>query len=324
MEKTKTTTIGNKKKRTPKRRNTLSLLDITAFFLLLFFAVLAGISVKDYLERQMANLVQPAWGTIEDKKTVDVLVIREETLIQAPKDGEFIAIRQENERVKEGAAIGYIKAYIDGSAKTFDVLTSCSGTVHYDLDGYEGILNGAPLDELSIDKLFHTLRTDNISNQESDLNTGKGHVVAKIIDSLLDYTVILAFSDEVYFPESGCVSFYPANDNDLLIGQIIDKLVTPDSMYLIMNITSGSDYLTENRYFQADAVINRYSGMIIPSNAIIQDNLGKSGIYKEKSGEFTFCPVVVEGTAEGQSAVSGIAITDKILINPTGNGAFSD
>ena len=304
-----------------KRKKDFRIIDFIALIFLVFFAVLAGISIKDYIEHKVLDFTQTVTGTLDESLPVKVLVIRSETPIKAPTDGIFIPELNEGERIKEGAVIGYIEAYSNGLNTKTEVMASKSGTVHYSLDGLEDMLSMESLNNLDLDKLFfsldYLLKTNNDNNNSSQLNTGKGYTIAKIIDNLVNYTVILAYEGEDLFPSDGEISFIITGSDLTLNGSLIDKLTTENFTYLVLDVFPGSyDLLTENRYFDAEAIITEYSGIIIPLSAIIEDNEGIKGVYQKYRGNLEFCPVEIIGIIGDQAAVIGVDPLKEIVTNP--------
>ena len=304
-----------------KRKKDFRIIDFIALIFLVFFAVLAGISIKDYIEYKMLDFTQTVTGTLDENLPVKVLVIRSETPIKAPTDGIFIPELNEGERVKEGAVIGYIESYNNGLNTKTEVMASKSGTVHYSLDGLEDMLSMESLNNLDLDKLFfsldYLLKTNNDNNNSSQLNTGKGYTIAKIIDNLVNYTVILAYEGEDLFPSDGEISFIITGSDLPLNGSIIDKLTTENFTYLVLDVFPGSyDLLTENRYFDAEVIITEYSGIIIPLSAIIENNEGIKGVYQKYRGNLQFCPVKITGIIGNQAAVIGVDPLKEIVTNP--------
>ena len=301
---------GKKNKRIKKLRTS----DFIAFILLLFFAVLAGINIKDYIGYYRLDFIQPVTGTLTDQISVQALVVRSETFVQAPKDGEFTPICEEGERVRCGTVIGYITDEKNGIRNKLAVLAPASGTVHYKFDGLEGILSADTLGEVSLDQVFATL--GNGLNQETEpmLQEGKGHHVAKIIDNLDQYRVILALEDKDPYSVNSKISF-ALPDGDIVTGSISDKLETATSVYLIVGLSAGIPYLTENRAFTAQLILNQYNGLIIPKSAVTKDKTGSTGVFEKGSGELRFCPITIQGMVGDQVAVTGQDLKE-VVSNP--------
>lgn len=315
---------ANKKRK--KARNKTA--DTIAIILLIGVAVLIFFSVKNSISLSLINFANVEEGQIMDGIDGKALILREETLITTPAAGKFIPALAEGARVKSGTTVGYIEQESD---KKIGVKATKTGIVSYNLDGVEGLAQQDDLNELNIAQLFALIDPNTQNNNQStgaaagenDM-LGKNTAVCKIIDNLLDYTVIIAVSQSSEIADADYLKFsvidLPTEDttvtNSNVFSAKVNNILQDGSYkYIVMTFLPKIDYFSQNRYFTAKLVQNIYSGQIIPASAIMEKD-GQNGVYKSYKKRFVFACVEINGIIADQAAVSGLAAGDKVVVNP--------
>jgi putative membrane fusion protein len=315
---------ANKKRK--KTRNKTA--DTIAIILLIGVAVLIFFSAKNSISLSMIDFANVEEGQITDGIDGKALILREETLITASAAGKFTPTLAEGARVKSGTTVGYIE---QESGNKISITATKTGIVSYNLDGAEGLAQQDDLNELNIAQLFALLDPDMQSKNQttgaaaSENDTlGKNTAVCKIIDNLLDYTIIIAVPQSSTVADSDYLKFsvpdWPQEDTATATSNVFNAKVNNilqdgSYKYIVMNFLPKVDFFSQNRYFAAKLVQNIYAGQIIPASAIIEKN-GQSGVYKSYKKRFVFAGIEIKGIIDDQAAVSGLTDGDKVVINP--------
>ncbi|NTW05591.1 MAG: hypothetical protein HGA27_05700, partial [Peptococcaceae bacterium] len=245
-------------------------------------------------------------GELEEKYPAPGLLVRKETVIDAPVDGQLTLLVEEGERVRSGEAIAQIEVSEHFSAtdsKTgFVVIRSPESGVVMTVDGYEDILDFGSKDILKISK--STLSAlDDRANKPTRLV--KGQPAVKIIDSLAPLMIYLevpgTFSKD-RIAKGKVISFIW--DKEYYGGVIIDSVVGQPSSYVLLKVGSYPESFYKNRRIKLDLSGERISGFIVETDSLVEKN-GQTGIYIAKKYKHKWVQVKVEGRVKDQAAITG-------------------
>lgn len=296
----------------PHKRRRFNLGDFIALILLLSIGIWGGLQVKDYVCFKILDFAQPVQGVLEHTAPAQAVVIRHEALLKAPLAGTFQPVALERQRVIANATLGYM---VQEGGHREAVKAPGSGLVLYHTDGYEELLQNESLEDLDLDLLFANLPPKQESAPAA-MVYGKGQAVGKIVDNLLDFTVILRLNKQFSAPEEGRIAFFSRQSTAALQGKLLETLESGAYLYLLLNVSSKEEILITKRYFEAEILLNSFQGYIIPETALIQDEEGREGVLARGSRRLVFKPVEVAGLANGQAAVHGLGEWDEIILNP--------
>ncbi|MCL1816252.1 MAG: hypothetical protein FWG43_01440 [Clostridiales bacterium] len=299
-------------KRKLKRRNRWA--DAVAAIILMGALILGIFALRDYVRGKSLNYDNVEAGTITITLPAQFLVLRHESIINAPAAGSFISEVAEGARVKEGSLIGY--------CKDVPVYAHKGGAISYLLDGWENKLAINSLHELDWLEMFNLIKEDQVNKpteHDDDEALPAGRPIARVVDNLLDYSAILLLKDP-----QGLL----AEENRITVklpeGQMITSLyqerwetVAGDLYYIFNKIPSTEFILFKLRYSEVEIVIKDVSGIIIPSSAITMDDKGKTGVFIRKKRMIVFTEIEELAQKNDFSVVNGLSETDVIVSNPS-------
>lgn len=99
----------NSRPRATKKRNNAKISRIFSTFIFLLIISYFGISIYKSLSKKPITYETIKYGSIDNQKTAKGVIIRNETLYKAGKNGALNFYKSENERVKKGEIIASIK-----------------------------------------------------------------------------------------------------------------------------------------------------------------------------------------------------------------------
>lgn len=296
-----------------KYKRKFNLADFIALMLVLVIVVLLGRMAYQYISYNLLNFVTPDPGSLEERLSSQAIVMRHEYILEAPANGVFEPMVQERRRVVAGAVIGYL---IDGQGNRTAVKAAQAGLVIYATDGGEEMLSLSNLTELDMVKLFGLFPLDSPGKFDHS-SLSKGQPVGKIVDNLLDYTVLFALDHtDKEVPEQGNISFYPQDSTASIKGKIQDSLESGSLTYLIVTVSSKESFLIDSRFFEAEIVGVKLEGSILPDTAIWTNEEGVEGVFYRNNNRVGFKAVEVKGSVDGQVAVEGLNFWDQVISNP--------
>ncbi|MBO7274792.1 MAG: hypothetical protein J6V15_00300 [Clostridia bacterium] len=201
---------------------------------------------------------------------------------------------------------------VDRGSET--VVSPCSGYFFSKTDGYEDILNTDCLSSLSADILGSAERFD----AETDdvigtvVNSFEWYLVSPVDDAhLYDFRGKSSFS--LYFPE------LLSNKNKLAL-QSLEK-GADGKYYLVLKSTVMIPEYLSTRFQPVDVVMNTYTGIKVPIEALHQKN-GSWGVYclEGASAKFKKTNIIYQTDSYyllemAENASKGLYIYDKIIIS---------
>ena len=291
----------------PKRKKRVSRpIDKIALIVILLIALLLVLAAWDRIGYYLLDFVPVEAGTLDDTLPARGLVIREEAVIYAAA-GEFVPAAGEGERVKAGALVGYL-LQADGSKDA--VYAPRAGCFLAAAAGTEGLIDGDSLNSTDLDALFALL--------DEGLPTGGGSpkVVARIVDNLLDFRLLLAVSAGTDWSDKSSLSFYYEDSTIATKGRLKEVLAGADSDYLLLDVPAGEEYLRSAGYFEGELILASYSGQIIPKTALVGDDEGDYFVLRRGAAALEQMPVEFVGIVGDRAVVRGLGSHDLVIANP--------
>ncbi len=258
-------------------------------------------------------------GELEERYSANGLLVRKETVVNAPAEGELAFLVEVGERVRAGDIIAQIEVpeYFSGvdSKAGFVTVRSPESGVVMNIDGKEDVLDYENKNILEISKN----RLSEV-DKEADKSTKfvKGQPAVKISDSLAPLLICLDLPGT--FPKERIakdktISFFW--DKEYYSGVIVDAEVGQVNSYVLLKVGSYPDSFHSSRRIKLDLIGERVSGFIIGRDSIVEKN-GQPGIYIVKKFKHKWVQVKVEGRVKDQAAVSGEDLTSGsyYVVNP--------
>lgn len=247
-------------------------------------------------------------GELKRTYTSEGVLIKDETAIPSPADGELVMRVKPGERVRAGESIAEVKTAGDGAA-TWSALIRASrtGIVSLSVDGLEGVLKPGQADILEAVRLSEVnAKQGNPMREGLSIKCVKGQPVLKVIDNLSPLLIYvqapIGFPDEALKKESITLLW----EHQEFSGRIKD--IPPGNnaagRMLAVQILNYPAGLLEIRKDTFKLVVGKVSGYIVPQKALVIRD-GVEGLYIMDKQGTRWTPVKVEGIVDGSAAVTG-------------------
>ena len=240
------------------------------------------------------------YGEMRIAKSVDAVLIREETVYKADSSGLLSYYIDNNTKTRQGSKI----LDIYGSEKN-TVLCPQTGVVSYYYDGYESVLTPGAIESAKEILLSESaIQVKDLSSERAS----EGEPLYKLITNDTFYTVFLVPPDDIGFYsvdrnvtlefENGSVSakiseILSLDENGNVVIQEGEE-TTYAANYLV--VVSTSKYFVDYdklRQCKLDVVLQNDKGLIVPNTAITEVD-GIPGVYvKGIDGEYDFTRIKV-------------------------------
>ena len=301
--------MTNTKTRKLHRRNRWA--DVLAALILLGALALSAIALRDYVRGKMLNFSYAHEGSIAITLPGEILVLRNEYILEAPVSGKFTPVAEEGERIKEGGLIGYCGGVMLTALK--------GGAVSYELDGWEQKLHIAAIYDMDWRQIFLSLREEAAQSEAEaeENNMFAGRPVARVVDNLLDYKVVLLLRDpRELLAEAKKITFSLPEGKTFNNAYNECWQTVNGDIYYIFTFSSREDVFFSLRYSMAEVIAKEVQGIIIPSAAVTVDETGRSGVFLQKKRKLAFTEVTELSSKDGYSVVDGLDRTAVVVTNP--------
>ncbi len=305
------------KKTLIKRKKRNKVVDVIAALILVAIILTVSVSLKGYIQYKFLDFATASQETVDTDVSAEIVVMRSEYVVTAPVAGNFVAEADEDERVKEGASIGYIEKSSDSlTPNKVAVDASIGGIVSYKLDGWEQILTPDQAENVDWQSALDQLRKGIDKKVDEETNNAKGRNVAKIIDNLVNYLVLLkTVGKEKAFAIDDYITF-SLSDGTTLNGSVTIADSRKDGNYYYLSVSSAESSLLNLRYDKVTVITDKVSGIGIPSSAVFENKSGKTGVYCTQKRQLIFKEVTVKADNGDIAIVEGLSATDVVVTNP--------
>ncbi|KJS02846.1 MAG: hypothetical protein VR68_02270 [Peptococcaceae bacterium BRH_c4a] len=270
-------------------------------------------------------------GELKKLYMAEGVLIRNETVITSPADGELVLLLKPGERVRAGDNIAEVRTIGEDwgiPARSALIRATGTGVINLAVDGLEGVLNPAQTDILEVVKL-NQVKTKGyaVVREGQRIKCSKGQAVLKIVDNLSP--LIIALQAPGGFP-AGVMkkgeSITMLWENQELTGSIAENPVVSSTtgQWLVIRLHSYPANLMSIRSSSFELVGGKVSGCIVSAKSLVKKG-GQEGLYIMTKQSIHWVPVKVEGAVNDSAAVSGEQIAPGVsyVLNPnwllTGN-----
>ncbi len=288
---------------------------------------ICGIFILYLLFFHFLHLVAPiqtatlAPGNLKLLCLAEGVLVRNETIITSPADGQLNILVQEGERVRVGDSVAEVKTLEGGAgapARTALIRAPATGVVIYRTDGLEGVLNPGRVDILEI----AGIKLKNAENAGRDQGKGgrcdKGQPVMKIVDNLSPVVICLEVPEG--FPQErikkgGIISMiWESSQFDGRIAEVRDYRGRPQVVVQASNYPGG---FLHRRKVVLGMEGGTVSGFIVSTGSLVEKE-GQAGLYITSKRQVKWVPVNVEGVVNDRAAVTGAGVTSgtRYVVNP--------
>ena len=296
-----------------RKKRKLNWTDGLAITLICLVLLVAGIAIIRYAISRSLQVVEAEYQSYTANASGEALVIRGEHLISAPSSGYFKPSCEEGDKVAAGSPIGAMADDPDGEGKNQVNCGAYSGTVSFELDGWEEILNAEAMNSTDRSALIQLYQdgTVDANSEETIDSTASGRIVAKIVDNFQGFHVLLWLDQPPHqFVNDGCTRFTYETDNgasDVITAQVEENGMLSDGRYyLMLNVPATVNELVKLRHLDCTLLGETMSGVLIPEEAVVTDNTGQSGVWTVRDGRLVYCPISINGSYDGGFFTSDI------------------
>ncbi|MDT3700294.1 MAG: HlyD family efflux transporter periplasmic adaptor subunit [Thermincola sp.] len=302
------------------RRNPRKALRKLILFVIAFYVVFMTYGfIRDMAVDHLAGAQQVKPGVIEIKVPAKGILVRDELVVNAPRNGVLRVLAQDGERVRVGAVLAQVVVPSLESKvgeTVFNIVTPRAGVVSYHLDGLENVYSPKNLTELDLNKI------DTIKSEARNFTPGsqveEGQPVCKIVNNLVPIN-ILAVTDKVLdIPEKFAKSKINISLNDdrqVYQAALTEKAFRGKANQTLFSLENYDNSLMTAREQDFTVTTARYEGYIVPAGAIVQKE-GQDGIYTIYKERVKWKEVKIEGSSQGQVVISGVTPETRVIFNP--------
>ncbi|MGI5874521.1 MAG: hypothetical protein ACOX8R_07700 [Bacillota bacterium] len=225
-------------------------------------------------------------GTVRETVFVRGLFIYDETVVTTAENGTFTAEAADGDLVAAGERCGALRRLSDlFSDPVKEIAAPCSGLFFRRTDGWEAILTRervASLDPAAVFRLYAPAEGEPASFLRA------GDDCFKLIDPK---------KDVFFLADIGAMVVARGDTADLVIGGEdlrggIEAVYGAEGRRFALIRLTPSEVCYASRAAEAGWVLQRRRGTVIDA-AAVTERRGEIGVYCEKKGKRTFCPVSV-------------------------------
>ncbi len=254
-------------------------------------------------------------ATLKRAEPVQCILIKDETPVIAPAGGRFRLTVAEGSRVRGGQVIGKITTSADtsGGGNYVELRAPKPGLVCTHVDGLENILKPGNINALEMTRL------QKISDEGQQGDTvEKGRPVVKIVDNLSPLLVYMQPPEN--FPPGKTAQ----GSNITLLWQDREMAARVEAIKTSANrtelfavISNYTDEILHLRDVKMELLLERVAGFKVPTAALVEKG-GARGIYISRRQRVEWHPVVVQGSTDGESLVTGDGLgpETRYIMNP--------
>ena len=277
---------------------------VIAILCLVLLCVIVVIS--RHVQSRSLRVVEAEYQSYTSSTPAEALVIRGEHLISAPTAGYFKPYVEEGSKVAAGSAIGAMSNDPDGEGSTQVYSGAYSGTVSFQMDGWEEILNAEAMDSTDRSALIRLYQEGSVqANSENSIDsTASGRTVAKIVDNFQGCHVLLWLDQPPHqFVNDGCAVFtYETEDgaSSPIKAQVEENGMLDDGRYyLMLNVSATVTEMVELRHLDCTLQGETISGVLLPEESVVIDGSGQAGVWTVRDNMLEYCPINISGRYEG-------------------------
>jgi putative membrane fusion protein len=254
------------------------------------------------------DTVLAQYGAIEENLQGQGLVLRHETVFNAPATGFFENMVSDGGKVRINALLGY---YITRGEKQ-SLHASASGLFTRQIDGLEGVLQNVTVSAVGPETFSYRIQHH---DPEAEFKTGQG--VYKIVDNLEPTRLILQFPEQKATPELKKDQPASLYVDGKMLGEctVLDFKNDFHKLVVMVETSDFKEELLNKRQVNAELTMRSPSGYLIPEKSVINRGQEK-GIYCVDGEEIIFRAVQVLAIKDGTAVVEGLKPNDMVIIKP--------
>ena len=287
-----------------RNKRKLNWTDGLAITLICLVLLVAAIAIVRYAVSRSLHVFDAEYQSYTASAAGEALVIRGEHLISAPSAGYFKPSCAEGDKVAAGSPIGAMADDPDSEGKSTVNCGAYSGTVSFEIDGWEEILNADALNSTDRSALIRLYQDGSVeaNSEETIDSTASGRTVAKIVDNFQGFHVLLWMDQPPHqFVNDGCARFTYVTDDgtsDIITAQVEENGMLNDGRYFLMLNVPATEFV-KLRHVECTLLGETMSGVLIPEGAVVTDKTGQTGVWTVQDGRIVYCPINISGSYDG-------------------------
>ena len=296
-----------------RKKRKLNWTDCIAIALICLVLLVAAIAVIRFAVSRSLHVVEAEYQSYTASASGEALVIRGEHLISAPSAGFFKPYCEEGDKVAAGSPIGAMADDPDGEGRSQVNCGAYSGTVSYELDGWEEILNAEAMNSTDRSELIRLYQDGTVDANSEDTidSTASGRIVAKIVDNFQGFHILLWLDQPPHqFVNDGETRFTYETDNgtsEIITAQVEENGMLSDGRYyLMLNVPATVNELVKLRHLECTLLGETVSGVLIPEEAVVTDESGQTGVWTVSDGRLVYSPISINGSYDSGFFTSDI------------------
>jgi len=283
---------------------------------------LGTIFIKALAAGLMAEVVQVKESVLEEYRQAEFLVIRQETVVNAPFAGRVEKTRQDGERVARGAVVGYLTKTAGTSLEKLErieIKAPQAGMVFYKTDGYEGLFGTAVWPHFDPDRLADLLKRlegRDSGNANSNGMVEAGRAMLKIVNNLEPMYLFAEFEEDLStaIKPNGTVELRLGENGYRINGQAVSVSRAGNVSRLLIKVP-GLPELQSARKTGGRLILRRIEGVVLDGGAVVVKN-GREGVYLVENGIVVWREANLMTTGGKLVAVKGLSPGEWFVTTP--------
>ncbi|MCG0276972.1 MAG: hypothetical protein L5656_00345 [Thermanaeromonas sp.] len=306
---------GKRRQQTFRRHYLFPALLGLAFLSLVLYQ--AGLGIMRLVAWRALDTERPQAGVLEKTTHLKALVIREETFLTAPAGGTLERVVPEGERVAAGGTIARVKlAGVEpGDTGVRNIVAPFAGLVCFHPDGLENTLKPGVWEKISHHDIFSLAQKATPNSPGETVRTGEPLIrLANNLHPLFLCAVVDGLPQE--WEEKKQVTLVWPGEKDRLKVKMVKLYTVNNQKVVVLRLDNwGSEWL-DKRLVEVEAVVEHYSGFILPRKALVILPDGSKGVYILSGKGVRFQEVQIVGTVGDKMSVQGIKPNVEVILNP--------
>lgn len=224
------------KRKHRKKLIRFSFADLWSLVLLILIIAIAASRLASPSDPPKQEII-PAASIVNEKQIpAQALLVLPESLITAPKAGEFTPLVQEGERVISGQQIGQlVQPFFSRSPEApIPVIADQAGILSYELDGLEGVINAGSIQNQDLGLLFSLKQAKNPEASASAWSQNRP--LAKIISQEEPFYLLLSYDNSQSFQPADGIWHFTRADGQKFAGKAIARGNNHLQQYILLQL----------------------------------------------------------------------------------------
>ena len=312
----RTADIRVRLKRNPRQIfRKLVLLIITVYVVYLSYGF-----IHDLLVTRLAKFEQIQQGVIQTSVPVKGILVRNETVVPAPRSGKLKIIIPEGERVRVGQVVAQVVATSlesKSGEKVFNLTAPRAGIANYHMDGLEEVYSPQNIKELDLKKIETLKSVPGETLAGSQVEEGKP--VLKIVNNLAPLFIIATTEQvsKLLVKETpmSFLMYFGSDEKDISRITLLEKDFSANHNRMLFSLSNYSEKLMVARTVDFNIITARYEGFVVPARAIVRKD-GRDGIYTVYKERVKWKKILICGQVGEKVVVSGVTPDIKVILSP--------